>query len=402
VNGGYRPFDGDAWLDRELPLRGGPYRVLPESAFDVAAEMAFARQGRKARVFKLLGPDGAPSALKTFYRGFSLLEYALITKSLLAFGDIPGLRACQRRLVEQEEAEAIGEPGLTHAVLMPWIEGVAWAGVVEGRFPLAEATCLALAAQTAGVLAQIEARQLAHADVSSSNVLITYSDRGPVVELIDVEDMYHESLGSLPYVPDGSPGYAHPRNQGRGCRNRYGDRFAGAVLLTEMLAWHDPALRRLSVDVSVFEKLELCRSGPKFDLVRKVLRAHSAELATLFERTWDSPGLAGCPRLAEWATAMATVSPANGAPPTPLGPDDQPDSPLQMTQPDDLAPRCPGCRRPGVPRDPASHAPTCPLRPPAAATPVPDKSSFSGVPTHDHIGFIPLFPSSVDTVAGSR
>ena len=207
--------------------------------------------------------------------------------------------------------------------------------------------------------------------------------------------MYHESFGSLPYVPDGSPGYAHPRNQGRGCRNRYGDRFAGAVLLTEMLVWHDPALRQSSVDVSVFDKLELCRGGPKFDLVRKVLQAHSAELATLFERTWDSPGLSGCPRLAEWATAMAIVSPADGSVRPPIAPG--PRRPTRQST-SDTAGR-PGAQVPrlppsGPPRDPTSHAPTCPLRPPSAPTPVPDKSSFSGVPTHDHIGFIPLFSSS--------
>src|SRR6185369_9813805 len=68
----YRPFDGDAWLGRDLPLDGGPYQIVPESAFAVAEEIAFARQGRKARVFKLRGPDGATYALKTFYRGFSL------------------------------------------------------------------------------------------------------------------------------------------------------------------------------------------------------------------------------------------------------------------------------------------------------------------------------------------
>ena len=154
VTNPYRPFDGDAWLGRDLPLADGPYQVLPETAFEVAEEMAFARQGRKARVFKLSGPDGSAYALKTFYRVFSLPEYADITQALAAFGDIDGLRTCRRRLVEPAEAAAIGEPGLAYAVLMPWIEGVSWAGVVEGRFPLSLPTCLGLAAQTASILAE--------------------------------------------------------------------------------------------------------------------------------------------------------------------------------------------------------------------------------------------------------
>src|SRR5262249_32832439 len=130
----------------------------------------------------------------------------------------------------------------------------------------------------------------------------------PAVELIDVEDMYHEDFGELPYVPDGSPGYAHPRHHGRGCRNRHGDRFAGAILLTEMLIWPDPAVRAGAADVSVFEPTELCRSGPRFELARKVLLTQSAQVAHLFERVWDSPGPASCPRLSDWAAAIDTIA----------------------------------------------------------------------------------------------
>lgn len=394
MTGGYRPFDGDAWLGRELPLTGGPYRVLPESAFDVAEEMAFARQGRKARVFKLLGPDGAPYALKTFYRGFSLPEYLPITTSLRAFDDIRGLRVLQRRLVDAEEAAAIGEPGLAYAILMPWIEGVAWAAVVEERFHLAEEACVALAAQTAHVLGQLEGRGLAHADLSSSNILITDAEGGPVVELIDVEDMYHEAFGELPYVPDGSPGYAHPANQGHGCRNAYGDRFAGAILLTEMLVWHDPAVRQSTVDISVFDRDELCRPGSKYDLVRTILDGRSAELATLFTRAWQSAGPSDCPPLVEWATAVASAAKAGaiGKPTHAAGPAGEINRPHATKSKPQAAVTCPGCRRSVPPRHSAAHhAPACPLRPPSGSAPVPDKSSFPGVPTYDDIGFIPLF-----------
>lgn len=378
----YRPFDGDAWLGRDLPLADGSYRVLPETAFEVADEMAFARQGRKGRVFKLGGPDGSTYALKTFYRGFSLPEYAAITRALTALGGIGGLLTCRRRLVEPAEAAAIGEPGLAYAVLMPWIEGVSWAGVVEGRFPLSGPSCLALAAQTASILADIEAGGLAHADVSSSNVLITNSDTGSAVELIDVEDMYHDSLGSLPYVPDGSPGYAHPRNHGRGCRNRYGDRFAGGVLLTEMLVWPDPAVRQSAADVSVFEPDELCHGGPKYGLVRRVLQARSMDVARLFERVWDSPGPSGCPRLSEWAAAIQALAAREAAVP--------PQHPHATVE--GIGVRCPGCgRSPLLGLTAVDHRPDCPLRGPSTLSLVPDKSSFPGVPTHEDIGFVPLF-----------
>jgi hypothetical protein len=373
----YRPFDGDAWLGRELPLRGGPYRILPESAFAVADEMAFARQGRKARVYKLSGPDGSPYALKTFYRGFSLPEYVTLTTALQAYGDIEGLRACRRRVIEADEAQSIGEPGLTYAILMPWVEGVAWAGVIEARFPLAAQTCLSMAAQTAAILARMEERGLTHADISSSNVFVTNAEGGPTVELIDVEDMYHEDFGPLPYVPDGSPGYAHPRHHGRGCRNRHGDRFAGAILLTEMLIWPEPAVRQTAADVSVFEPGELCRGGSKFELARRTLQARSDVVAHLFERVWDSPGPSSCPRMAEWSAAITSIAEAESQ----SGPEDSP----HATE----ATACPGCGWTAVPGRRTDHAPGCPLRAPTGHGP--DKSTFPGVPTHENIDFVPLF-----------
>jgi hypothetical protein len=354
---------------------------MPETAFEVAEEMAFARQGRKSRVFKLCGPDGT-YALKTFYRGFSLPEYVALTPALAEFGDLPGLRTCRRRLIEPAEADAIGEPGLAFAVLMPWIEGVSWAGVIEGRYPMAGPTCLSLASQTAATLAALEGRGLAHADVSSSNVIITNTGTGSTIELIDVEDMYHESLGSLPYVPDGSPGYAHPRNQGRGCRNRYGDRFAGGILLAEMLAWPDPAVREAAADVSVFEPAELCRGGPKFALMRDGLQDQSAEVARLFERIWDSPGQSGCPRIAEWASAIEALTGATSAVPSQR---------LHGTA-ETVAQRCPGCgQSPLVGLTAVDHEPDCPLREPSTLSHLPGKSAFPGVPSHDDIGFVPLF-----------
>jgi hypothetical protein len=373
----YRAFDGDAWLGRDLPLADGVYQVQPETAFAVAQEMAFARQGRKAQVYKLRGPDGAIYALKTFYRGFSLPEYAAITAALSRYGDLRGLRTCRRRVVTDAEATAVGEPGLANAVLMPWIDGVPWAGVVEGRFPLAEATCLDIATQTATVLAALEEQGLAHADISSTNVVIANAEAGSAIELIDVEDMYHESFVELPYVPDGSPGYAHPRNQGKGCRNPYGDRFAGAVLLTEMLVWPDPEVRASSSDVSVFAVAEVGHGGAKYATVRRILADRSAELARLFERAWDSPGPSGCPRLAEWAEVIATIDVAAAGSNTPQSTVEG--SPVA----------CPGCGESPLPGlAVVHHKASCPLHGPAVS---PEKSSFPGVPTHQDIGFVPIF-----------
>jgi hypothetical protein len=344
----YRPFDGDRWTGRELSVAGATYRVLAEDTFATADQMAFVRQGRKAQVYKLRGPDGRPYALKVFFRGFSPDE--MINYRLREFGHLDGLRVCQRRLIGADEAAGLGEPGLTGAVLMPWIDGVSWAGVIEARRPLRPETGVALAGRTAHVLAGLEAVGLAHADISSTNVIIRTA---PPVELIDVEDMYHERFGQVPHVPAGSPGYAHPRHKGESCRHPYGDRFAGAVLLTEMLTWPGTASgRRAIADISVFEPAELGKRGPKFKRVHNGLTALSTGLADLFEQAWNSPGPAECPPLSAWRTAIDAL-PAPAAEPVRA----------------DLAALT------GSPHVTVMR---------------PVQSSFPGVPTHQGIGFIPL------------
>ena len=357
----YRPFDGDAWVGRDIALAGGPYRVLAEDTFAVAGQMAYARQGRKAQVYKLRGPDGALFALKVFFRGFSRVEYTLISYRLRELGHIEGLRVCRRRLIREDEAAAVGEPGLACSVLMPWIDGVAWAGVVERRHPLRAETGLALARRTAEVLAGLEAHGLAHADVSSTNVIV---EAGPAVELIDVEDMYHERFGDVPHVPAGSPGYAHPRHVGESCRNPYGDRFAASVLLAEMLAWPVPGVRRATADISLFEPTELGRRGARYKRVQAALTDLSSELAALFERAWTSAELADCPPLRDWAWALAGL----------------PAAPAEVVRAD--VDQLVGHPRATVP------------------APRPAKSTFPGVPTHEGIGFIPLLDT--DDAAGPR
>jgi hypothetical protein len=329
-------------------MADGAYRVLAEDTFPAADQMAFVRQGRKAQVYKLRGPDGRPYALKVFFRGFSLVE--MINYRLREFGHLDGLRVCQRRVIGAEEAATLGEPGLAGAVLMPWIDGVAWAGVIETRRPLRLETGLALAGRTAHVLAGLEAVGLAHADISSTNVII---QTAPPVELIDVEDMYHERFGQVPHVPAGSPGYAHPRHEGESCRHLYGDRFAGAVLLAEMLTWPGTGSgRRATADISVFEQAEMGKRGPKFNRVHSGLATLSAALADLFDQAWSSPSLAECPPLAQWQAAIDAL-PAPAA--EPVGAD------LAVLT--------------GSPH---------------ATVVRPAKSSFPGVPTHQGIGFIPL------------
>jgi hypothetical protein len=175
---------------------------------------------------------------------------------------------------------------------------------------LSQPDCVALATRTAEILAGLEERQLVHADISSSNVFIDAVGQRPRIELIDVEDMFHPNFIDVPDPPDGTPGYRHPRNEGQGCRNPHGDRFAASILLAEMLTWHQSAIRTMADEESVFRQNELCRDTRKFTVMRDALTAHSKAAADLFEQAWRSYGLSGCPTLAQWRSALHAAQPA--------------------------------------------------------------------------------------------
>ena len=132
--------------------------------------------------------------------------------------------------------------------------------------------------------------------------------------------MFHPEFKTPKDVPDGTAGYGHPRNAGKGCWNRNGDRFAGSILLVEMLTWHQQAVRDAAADVSLFEPDELCRPSVKYRQVRDAVAAHSSRAAELFTQAWESDGLSTCPSMADWQRALAAARPARSALRAPVQP----------------------------------------------------------------------------------
>jgi len=373
----YRDFRGDLFVNKRIRVRASVLELLPETGIQSAGLMAYSRSGRKANVYKA-HYEQRDVAVKVFFRKFAIVENQLTARFFSGYGSVPGLRVCDRQVLSPQEALKIGEVGLSWAILMPWIEGEPWAAVLEEERALSPQVCVDLARRTVEILAGLERRQLVHADISSSNVVIANLSGRPKIELIDVEDMYHPSLAyDVPFPPDGSPGYGHPRNKGNGCRNPYGDRFAGAILLAEMLAWRDPRIRGMVHDVSLFADSELGRNNAKYRHVRTVLASYSEAVAALFDRAWHSPSLKACPSMSQWKSAVADLGAA------PLTFDVTRFSSLLTPKPPpsgrSLTPRpqttlistmkCAECGRFVPNRSPSSHTPTCSHHPTKAPPP---------------------------------
>jgi endogenous inhibitor of DNA gyrase (YacG/DUF329 family) len=302
----FREFKGHEWLGKGINLRGGTLFLIKDTQWQ-GVEAAVQFGGRKASVYQGRH-QGRLVAVKAFHRAFALADNFLSMLALRPFADVPGLAVCNRDVVRDEEAVGAGASGLSWSVVMPWIDGQPWAAYIDQKLPIDPPTCLALAQQTAKILAGLERHDLAHADLSAGNVIVTRLAPSPAIELIDVEDMFHPTFKTPTHVPDGTPGYGHPANRGKGCFNPYGDRFAGAILLVEMLTWHDPEIRASAADLSLFEQAELCQPTAKYRMVRNTVAMHSNSAAALLDRAWHSSGLSECPTLADWNKALADAT----------------------------------------------------------------------------------------------
>jgi len=288
------------------------YQVAEHPA---APGMPYGQEGRQAVVYALASSPlageggrevGVRSALKVFKPRYRLPALVSLAERMAAFAHLPGLAVCERTVLTPQRHTALLKPypDLTYAVLMPWIEGPTWMQVLVEKRDLSPDTCLALARSLAGVLAGMEQQGLAHCDLSGSNLLLPQLAGGSGVALVDVEQMYGPELRRPPLLPGGSPGYAH-KTAPEGLWSPDADRFAGAVLLAEILGWCDERVREVAWGENYFDPDEMQRDTDRYNALAQVLRERWGEgVAALLERAWHSDTLADCATLGEWLVAL--------------------------------------------------------------------------------------------------
>ncbi len=303
-------------INQELLIDGISYHIAEHPA---APGMPYGQEGRAAIVYQLVTPDGHKRALKVFKPRYRLPALVSLADSLAAFADLPGLQVCRRSvLTPQRHTDLLRQhPDLTYAVLMPWVEGPTWMEVMLEKRPLAPEQCLALARSLADILAAIEQHGLAHCDLSASNVMLPALvgafgspwPGGEGVALVDVEQLYGPGLRRPEWLTSASQGYAH-RTASEGLWAANADRFAGAVLLAEMLGWCDPQVVEAAWGESYSAPEEMQAEVPRYRLLVGSLRRNwGEEMAALLERAWRSDTLADCATFGEWLISLPLEAP---------------------------------------------------------------------------------------------
>lgn len=373
----------------KVKIGGITYEVQPHPAVQT---FAFGQEGRKAFVYQIRDTrNSALYALKIFKLAYRLPELVDICRDLASYSQWPGLEVCDRVCLHNGPHDDVikAYPAMEYAVLMPWVMGSTWYDMIINETPLKRAEAVAFAAATAEVLAGLEESGLSHCDISAANVIIN-NINGERVHLIDVEDLYAPTFNSPAALPAGTDGYAH-KTVASGQWGPYADRFAGAILICEMAAWHHADIRKKSQEEHYFGGTEMHQDVPRYQLMRSTLHDLAPRLAELFDQAWFSDTLDQCPRLAEWHEVLSELNRqarlekvVGGWQPLVLPGGGLPDAaPRPFTEPD--GPRKPPATPAGSPAPaPARKAAPLPTQPPALAvqpSPLPPQAPAQRTPS---------------------
>lgn len=316
-----------------LVIDSVPYRVAEHPA---VTGYPYGQEGRQGTVYQLVSEEsgaGGLRALKVFKPWHRRPGLVSLGHRMKPFATLGALSVCRRTVVTPQQHQALlqAHPDLLYAVIMPWVEGPTWMEVMLDRRPLTPEQCLGFARTLTSALTDMEQHILAHCDLSGANLLLPGLVPGATdqwaVALVDVEQIYGPGLDRPEALPGGSSGYAH-KGATEGLWASNADRFAGAILLAEILGWSDERIRSSAWGETYFDVHEMPTGVPgraegdteRYELLYEVLNdRYGSGVAGLLDRAWRSENLAECATFGEWLMSLPSPAPKSArTTPTPL------------------------------------------------------------------------------------
>jgi serine/threonine protein kinase len=281
-----------------------------------AKGMPYGQTGRRATVFQIVDETKESHALKIFTNAFRTPNTASQGILIDKYSYLPGLLACKRFVLTPEKNSDLltNYPDLKYAVLMPWMRGNTWQEIVLSKKILSKSQSKNIALSFLNVLCSMEQEGIAHCDLSGPNLIINsglvdknVNNNG--IYLIDLEDLYSPDLPPPEKKPGGSAGYAH-KSSVNGIWSSNADRFAGSILLAEMLGWCDANIRDHAFGEQFFGLDELQTSCLRFNLLIESLNNNwGGPFAELFRKSWYSFTLQDCPTFSNWVDLFSEIIP---------------------------------------------------------------------------------------------
>lgn len=306
-------------LTTTLTIRGNEYRFVADGN-----DIYINGTGARATVYRIMRIDTQEEfALKVFkedyqvaYRRENYEYFQRTLPNILAFGWVQ-----QRMLLtEQDDATLIQEfPELRNAIVMPWfdlpqVDQVRQILQRKGGNSLAQTNkCKHFGQLLADTLAQLEQLGIAHGDIASSNVLIDW-DRDELY-IIDIEDMYHASLEqpiTTQNTRGGTGGYRF--SDDFSSWQSTADRFAGALLICELLTLSSEECQEISAEESYFHQDNLDiraldgTNDKRFAVLYEELMQVNRAACDYLKTAWLNTNLANNPTMKQWSEILGKPS----------------------------------------------------------------------------------------------
>jgi tRNA A-37 threonylcarbamoyl transferase component Bud32 len=292
-----------------IKLNGETINFISLESNGPAATFVYAESGKEGVVYKVLkGQDFY--ALKVFYPDYRDIRLIENTEKLSRFKTLEGFRVAERTVINHESFPEVVDmyPELNYSVLMPWVEGTGWGNLmITNDQSLQRENYFKIAQTLIRVVLNLEVQGLAHCDLSNNNFIIdqTFSS----VQLIDIEDMYAPDMPRpIPDISYGTIGYRTKWIAEQGLWGPESDRFAIAILCSEIITWHNTEIRENKAgDTSFFDEAEIGEDSDRYKIMDRNLEGLSDELQSLFRKAWFSEGSDQCPAISEWMNAIEKI-----------------------------------------------------------------------------------------------
>lgn len=272
-----------------------------------APTYVYGQEGRHGIVYHLTSDDNTKFAFKVFHYAYRGDWVEIISTSLRKYCHLPGMRAADRQILSQKNAfDLLNKyPELEFSVLMPWIKGYTCLEIFLSHKPLSKLQSISLALQLAKTLTSLEKNGLAHSDISASNVIVNLESFE--VDLTGIESFYMDHIAPPPMLPLGSHSYVNPKFQTESQWCSTGDRFAGAMLISELLTWYNEEIRLAAYGESYFSPHEIGEPNDKKHLLISKLKMINSFFVSLFDQAWNARSYDECPKLELWHEYLAEV-----------------------------------------------------------------------------------------------
>ncbi len=278
-----RPNPGDSFK-----INGKTF-VFPAGKIGVPCEI-----GKAARVYQVTEGSQRRHALKVFFPQFRSHANINHAELLSEYKSLYGLAVAERYVIAARDQHILRSfPQFENAILMPWVVGESWQNYILKKTLISVDQGLSLARELTKVVAGLEAKGLAHCDLSNGNFVFSsdFSD----VELVDIEEMYAREFSAPSSPPVGTDGYAPLIAVKKGYYGPDADRHALGILIAEILCWQFADIREQRESLSLFASDEFGYKSTRYKLVKQHLTEiqsndglNAKNISDLFDRVWFS------------------------------------------------------------------------------------------------------------------